>query len=62
MADRPDLESHLKSLDLNDNERNKVLSFAQNGYLIIDPEFDRFEEVSSRIIRQLAPLYQSGLA
>jgi hypothetical protein len=59
-ADRFDLNSQIKSLGLSNLERDLVLRFAENGYVVIDLEIDRFEEISSRIIGEMVPLYQAG--
>jgi hypothetical protein len=60
IADRPDLGNYLRSLSLSDLEKDLVLEFSEKGYAIIDLDTDRFEEISSQIIRDVDPLYREG--
>jgi hypothetical protein len=60
MADRPDLSKHSRSLNLSNLERDLVLHFSEKGYVIIDLEIERFDEIASQIIGEIAPLYRAG--
>jgi hypothetical protein len=53
----PFFDEMLQESDLSEENRKLVKQFAETGYLIIDPEIDNFDEVSSEIIDNLNDKY-----
>ncbi|HEY9851487.1 MAG TPA: phytanoyl-CoA dioxygenase family protein [Leptolyngbyaceae cyanobacterium] len=55
--DSPFFEELLAQSNLDEQTKQQIKQFSDNGYLIIDPEIDNFDVVAERLINDLKPHY-----
>lgn len=53
-----DFENQLETSGLDDISKNQIRQFAQQGYLIVDPEIPDFDALADSIIHRLKPFYK----
>lgn len=53
-VESPFFEELLDSSELDSDTKEKVRFFSENGYLVIDPKIEQFDQISSTIIQTLA--------